>query len=122
LPLDVTPPEISFDLDATELFPPNHKMVTVATGIGATDDFDPIPTVSVSVTSNEPPNEIGDGNTAPDWEITDNGDGTFDVAVRSENAGVGDGRTYTIVVTATDFVGNSATETGTVSVPHDQRE
>ena len=121
LPLDVTPPEISFDLDATELWPPNHKMVTVATGIGATDDFDPIPIVSVSVTSNEPLNGTGDGDTAPDWEITDNGDGTFDVAVRSENAGVGDGRTYTIVVTATDFVGNSATETGTVSVPHDRR-
>ena len=96
-------------------------MVTVATGIGATDDFDPIPTVTVSVTSNEPLNGTGDGDTAPDWEITDNGDGTFDVAVRAERAGDGDGRTYTITVTATDAFGNSATETGAVSVPHDRR-
>ena len=119
---DNIPPEISFELDATELWPSNHKMVTVATGISATDNLDPNPTVTVSVISDEDEDGTGDGDTSPDWVITDNGDGTFDVAVRAEAAGNGDGRVYTITVTATDATGNTATEVGTVSVPHDKRK
>jgi hypothetical protein len=122
LPCDVTPPTIAMVVDPDMLWPPNHKMHLVAAGVSATDDIDPAPTLTVEVTSNEPVNGTGDGDSEPDWEVVDNGDGTFDVLVRAERAGGGEGRVYTITATATDFAGNTATATGTVTVPHDKRK
>ena len=78
----------------------------------------PPPSVAVSVSSDEPVNGTGDGDTAPDWSVTDNGDGTFDVELRAERAGKGDGRTYTITATATDLTGGSASSSVEVNVPH----
>jgi len=90
-------------------------MVKLATSISATDICDPSPTVSIAVTSNEPENGLGDGDTAPDWEVVNN-----EVSVRAERSGKGTGRIYTITVTATDASGNTATSTGTVTVGHDK--
>ncbi|NQU41894.1 PKD domain-containing protein [bacterium] len=117
---DTTDPTLFFAMDVTEIWPPNHKMVTVASGIGAWDACDDAPGIDILVTSNEPLNDIGDGNTDADWAVIDNGDGTFDVQVRAERQGTGTGRIYTITVTATDGSNNSTTATGQVSVPHDQ--
>ena len=112
---DTTPPTISLTVSPTSLWPPNHKMVKLATSISATDICDPSPTVSIAVTSNEPENGLGDGDTAPDWEVVNN-----EVSVRAERSGKGTGRIYTITVTATDASGNTATSTGTVTVGHDK--
>ena len=119
--LDTTPPALSFALDVTEIWPPNHSMVTVATGISATDDQDPSPTIEIEVESNEPADGTGDGDISPDWAVINNGDGTFDVQVRAERSGKGDGRVYTITVTATDDSENEASVSHTVAVPHDKR-
>lgn len=116
--VDNTPPTIAFELSTTELWPPNHMMQTVAVGISASDDVDPSPTVEVAVVSDELADGTGDGDTSPDWLVIDNGDGTFDVQLRAERAGNGDGRVYTITVTATDAAGNSASASGDVTVPH----
>lgn len=118
--VDTTPPEITMSVSPTTLWPPNGGMVQVASGISASDLCDHAPSLTVSVTSDEPENGEGDGNTSPDWEVTQNADGTFDVWVRAERAGGGDGRTYTITATATDASGNSATQSATVDVPHDR--
>jgi len=120
---DTTAPAISFALSVTEIWPPNHKMVTVATGITVTDACDSgvaLGAGSFSVTSNEPINATGDGNTDPDWLVVDNGDGTWSLQVRAERDGAGTGRIYTISVTATDGSGNTSTATGQVKVPHSQ--
>jgi hypothetical protein len=42
------------------------------------------------------------------------------VDVRSERAGTGNGRIYTITVQATDASGNAATQAVTVTVPKNQ--
>lgn len=118
---DVAAPTISLAVSPSTLWPPNHAMVKVASGIAATDDCDNAPTVVVTVSSNEPTNGQGDGNTSADWQVVNNGDGTFDVLVRAERSGKGSGRIYTISVTATDNFGNSSTASGTVTVPHDKR-
>ena len=112
---DTTPPTISLTVSPTSLWPPNHKMVKVATGISATDVCDPSPALSIDVTSNEPVNGLGDGDTSPDWEVVNN-----EVSVRAERSGKGTGRIYTITVTATDASGNTATSTKTVTVAHDK--
>ena len=51
------------------------------------------------------------------------GTGTDDraVSLRADRAGAGSGRTYTLTYRATDASGNSAADSATVSVPHDQR-
>jgi len=118
--IDITPPKITVDLSRNCLWPPNHKMVEVCADIVATDNCDPNPVVKlVSITSSEPDNAIGDGNTVGDIQDADLGtrDTCFDL--RSERAGVGDGRTYTIVYSAEDFSHNIAYNTTTVCVPHD---
>jgi hypothetical protein len=74
----------------------------------------------VSITSNEPDNGTGDGDTTGDIQGASVGtaDGTF--ALRAERSGSGGGRVYTIVYRATDASGNAGTATGYVRVPHDK--
>jgi hypothetical protein len=83
---DTTPPSIT-GLTATpsELWPPNHKMVPVTLGVTASDRCDPAAPVCriTAITSNEPVNDLGDGNTAPDWQIT----GPREALLRSERSG-----------------------------------
>jgi hypothetical protein len=55
-----------------------------------------------------------DGNTATDWEIVD----THHVRLQAEHSGQGNGRIYTITITATDSQGNASSQTVTVHVPH----
>jgi hypothetical protein len=118
--IDITPPTITVDLSRNCLWPPNHKLVEVCADIVATDNCDPNPVVKlVSITSDEPDNDKGDGNTVGDIQDADLGtrDTCFDL--RSERAGIGDGRKYTIVYSAEDFSHNIAYNTTAVCVPHD---
>ena len=118
---DVSAPSIGLNVSPATIWPPNHAMVKVASGVMATDDCDAAPTVTIAVTSNEPINGPGDGNTDADWQVVSNPAGGFDVYVRAERSGKGSGRVYTISVTATDAFGNSSTASGTVTVPHSQK-
>lgn len=111
--VDTTAPSIVGEAtDKTVLGPPNHQMVDVLISYEATDAVSAVSS-SLSVTSNEAVNDTGDGNTAPDWEVLD----AHHVRLRAERSGVGDGRVYTITITATDAAGNSSTRSLTVRVP-----
>jgi len=96
------------------LWPPNHKMVNETINYTATDNCPNLQCV-LSVTSNEPLNNTGDGDTSPDWVVID----STHVSLRAERAGTGVGRIYTITVTCTDASGNVTSKTTTVTVPHD---
>jgi hypothetical protein len=96
------------------LWPPNHKMATITPSVAVTD-ANPGTTVKlVSVTSSEPDNGLGDGDTANDIVI--NADGTM--LLRAERSGAGSGRVYTITYQATDIAGNTSVASATVTVPH----
>jgi 6-phosphogluconolactonase (cycloisomerase 2 family) len=97
------------------LWPPNHKMVEVTVNYSVTN---PCPATCVlTVSSNEPINGIGDGNTSPDWEVVD----AHHVFLRAERSGNGPGRIYTITITCTNDTNRlSSTERVNVIVPHDQ--
>jgi hypothetical protein len=118
--VDTTPPSISsVTISPNILWPPNHKMVPVAVGVTVTDACDAGVSNScriVSVTSNEPINGPGDGNTTPDYQIT----GRLTLNLRAERSGSGSGRIYTVGVACTDASGNSSTEAVAVKVPHDK--
>lgn len=115
---DTTPPEIDCSVSPDTLWPPNHKSVDVTATVNVTDDTDPNPVVVlVSVTSNEPDDGIGDGDTANDIVIVDD----TTVSLRAERAAGGTGRVYTLTYEATDASGNTATSTCSIVVPHDRR-
>lgn len=115
--LDQEPPVINnLAANPNVLWPPSHHMVTVAVTAESSDNCDAAPTCRiVEVTSNEPENGLGDGDTAPDWETT----GNLTVNLRAERSGTGSGRIYTIAVECTDQAGNSAQASATVTIPHD---
>jgi hypothetical protein len=118
-PPDTTPPVItSATPSAASLWPPNHKMTPITIAVQATDAGNSAPVCSIaSVSSNEPENGLGDGDIAPDWNVT----GPLRVELRAERSGTGTGRLYTIAVTCTDQAGNiSAPATVTVTVPRNR--
>ncbi len=117
--VDTTPPVIgSAAADPSVLWPPNHRMRAVAVEVANTDLCEAAPADCriTDVASNEPVDGPGDGDTAPDWEIT--GDLTIDL--RAERAGGGDGRIYTLELACEDASGNTSTTTTAVTVPHDR--
>jgi len=94
------------------LWPPNHKMQAVTVSYDVTDNCGPS-VCALSVSSDEPVNGTGDGDTTPDWEIVDE----HHVRLRAERAGMLDGRVYSIGITCTDSAGDASTETVAVTVP-----
>jgi predicted extracellular nuclease len=113
---DEIPPTFdTLSLSNSVLWPANHKYVDVAATVVVGDNFDPSPSVSlVSVTSNEPDNGKGDGNTVNDIVIVDD----VNFLLRAERAGGGSGRIYTVTYEATDACGNTATASVIATVPH----
>ncbi len=118
--VDPIPPQISVALDPDELWPPNHRLVDVTAVVDASDNCGPVTVELVSVTSSEPDNGEGDGDTVDDIQGADLGTADFDLLLRAERSGQGDGRTYTATYVATDTSGNQTAAEGTAFVPHDQ--
>ncbi|MFH1725512.1 MAG: thrombospondin type 3 repeat-containing protein [Elusimicrobiota bacterium] len=114
---DTTAPTIeSVTADPVELWPPNHKMWEVALAVAASDFCaEAVKCWIGSVTSDEPVDGLGDGDTAPDWEIT----GDLTASLRAERSGRGDGRVYTLYVTCSDGTNESSAQTA-LAVPHNQ--
>jgi len=116
---DAEPPVVTCEVQQSTLWPPNHKMADVGLSFTAEDAYDPGPlAMAIAVLSDEhpalEPGAGGDGH-CPDASIGDDSS----VSLRKERSGEGDGRVYTIVVSAMDAVGNVGTCEVTVDVPHD---
>ena len=102
LPTCTAPVISSASTDLSSLWPPNHKFVNVTVSYRAESNCQG--TCSLAVTSNEPVNGTGDGDTAPDWVFVD----ANHVQLRAERAGTGTGRVYTITITCTNSAGQSS--------------
>ena len=122
---DTTPPVFTA-APVQELWPPNHKYVTVTLAdcgsvVDACDgavDLDGGAATIAYVTSDEPEdaNGNGDGRTRDDMVIADG----HTVELRAEREGTGNGRVYTIHFVVSDDAGNEAAAACRVDVPHDQ--
>ncbi len=109
--------------DAT-MWPPNHKYVTfnvadLVTSVSdnCDEDLGFGSVVITGVSSDEPDNGGGDGNTINDIVIAND---CKSVQLRSERQSAGNGRVYTITFKVTDESGNVSTVTAKVTVPHSQ--
>lgn len=111
---DTTAPAITAVTPSTGVLArPNHQMELLTIAVAATDAVTSAPACSVTdVSSNESQNGTGDGNSSEDWSIT----GPLTLELRSERAGNGTGRIYTVAVRCSDEVGNASSATTTVSV------
>jgi predicted extracellular nuclease len=109
---DSIAPAISgFRVSPDRFWPPSHQLFDVAASYTATDASGTV-ACALSVTSNEPQDSTGDGNTAVDWIIVS----PTLVRLRAEQAGTGTGRVYTVTVTCSDPSGNAATQSATVRI------
>ena len=114
-PACMSPVIANLSASPNTLWPPNHKMRDVVVNYTTSSNCPGPIRCSLSVTSNEPVNGTGDGNTSPDWIVIDD----HRVQLRAERSGGGDGRIYTITVTCTDPFGNVGTNSTRVIVSHD---
>ena len=56
------------------------------------------------------------------YQVNQAGGGLIRLNLRSERAGQGDGRVYTVTITVTDAAGNGSTCEVEIQVPHDQQK
>ena len=114
--VDTTPPEFTFSVIPTMLWPPNKKMVIITPSWIVSDNCDATPDVSlVSVSMNESETRSNVHN-GDDIQIGE--DGT--IYVRAKRNRKGD-RIYTITYQAVDDSGNAAVRSATVTVPRKRR-
>ncbi len=108
--VDTTPPTLAVAPSPATLWPPNGKLVSIAPNAIVHDNCDTAPTVTALRASSSTA-------TPADIAVT-----PTSVSLRAFRAGTETaGRTYAIDYVATDDAGNSATASGTVTVPHSQR-
>ncbi len=115
----VPPPAVISGMPGSgcSLWPPNHKLVQVATVTAADAVGGVLPgSFTVTGTSNEPSNDPSD----PEIVITPDGLGGFIVQLQADRLGTGTGRIYTITTTASNTAGLATISTATCTVPHDQ--
>ncbi|MBN2128743.1 MAG: hypothetical protein JW741_04575 [Sedimentisphaerales bacterium] len=113
--LDTEAPTLAPDPSTTMLWPPNRQMRAVTIEANAADNSGGAVTLDVEVTSNEPDPD--------DWIIdsVDSETGVIELQLRAERSTSGDGRVYTVTITATDEASNSSTAAVEICVPHDNR-
>ncbi|HYH98798.1 PKD domain-containing protein [Hyalangium sp.] len=123
--VDTLPPVVSV-AGASDLWPPNHKYRNLSLedcGISIQDvcegslDLATAQAAISCVSSDEPINGLGDGNTMPDIIFVD----STTVMLRSERGGPRDGRVYKLYFTVKDAAGNTTSSHCVAGVPHDQR-
>lgn len=118
---DTTPPTLTLVPSPANLWPPNHKLRPVNVVVIATDACDPEPAVVLSsISSSEPDNGLGDGDSSGDIQGADLETDDRSFQLRAERSGTGTGRTYSAIYTVMDASGNSTDGLATVVVPHDQ--
>lgn len=117
--VDTTAPTITAASPTSSLWPPNHKMRSVHVDVAASDVCSSVTWILESATSDEADDGQGDGRTSGDVADAQVGSQDTDFALRSERAGPGDGRVYTLVYRATDGAGNVARAAVNVTAPHD---
>ena len=119
--IDQTPPEITVTATPDILWPPNHEMIEINLTVEVSDNCDEYPNIVLtSVISNEPDNGKHDGNTINDIQNADVGTEDYNILLRAERSGKGDGRIYTITYTVIDASGNDSMASATVTAPHNK--
>ena len=123
-PSDTQAPVITLKRPGEVLWPPNHKYETVdlthiiASVSDDVSDLSVADVVIARVSSDEPENGAGDGNTTEDIVL----ESCQSVKLRAERSGRGDGRVYTVHLAVRDAAGNVGTAVYQVEVPKGRKD
>ncbi len=119
--VDTQAPTLQPTASLTILWPPDHRMVAVTIQAHAADNSGQV-TLSASVSSSEPPEVDGSGNTVGDFTtpVINQATGVITLQLRAERSGQGDGRVYTVTITATDNSANASRAIVQIVAPHDR--
>ena len=122
--IDTGDPTLAPVADRTIIWPPNHEMINITIEANASDNSGLPVTLTAEIISNEPINGLGDGDMTPDWTnpAIDQEMGIINLQFRAERSGSGNGRVYTITITAIDQSDNSSIADVEIIVPHDKRK
>jgi len=122
--VDDLPPEVRVSIASACLWPPNHRLAYYEVGEGISASAysrcwgDVAATATITdVRSSEPALVNGSGHTVPDVFFAAGGGA---LCVRSERAGPGAGREYTVTVGVVTPSGTPGSGTAVISVPHDR--
>jgi hypothetical protein len=96
------------------LWPPDNKFDPANIGYDVTDNCDPAPVCSLSVTVSDSGGGINDASGS--FTVVN----SREVELRASRNGGGDGRTYSVEITCQDKLPLSSNATVTVTVPHDR--
>jgi hypothetical protein len=118
--VDTGAPTLSPRVSRSILWPANHWMVPIRIATRARDNSGEPVALSVMVTSSEAQSGLWRRDRAPDWTtpVINPRTGVICLKLRAERSGCGQGRVYTIYITATDVAGNSSQSLVDVFVPH----
>jgi hypothetical protein len=111
-----TPPATTCAANPTTLWPPNGKSVPVSVTGTISAGTQTLTTSAYAVVDSY-------GQDQPNGSVTLNSDGSYSFQIPLTSARNGTdqaGRTYTIIVTGTDKIGNVGSCSAVVTVPHDQ--
>lgn len=106
---DTTAPRIEGFASPAALWPPNGKMVAVTIQANVLDTCDTLASAQIVAVESDDPSAKSN-----DWIIT----GPLTLKLRARRPGTGSGRTYRVLVEASDFSGNTSRTTVSILVPH----
>ena len=111
---DTTPNSAVVQLSPDVLVAPKHQLVDVVSTVTVSDacDAGPIVPILTSVTSREPHNGMGDGDTRGDIRGIAPGTPDTSFQLRAERSGTGNGRIYTVRYAWSDRRGTPRTPWG----------
>lgn len=120
--IDTTPPSLAATPAPLELWPPNHRMVDVATDVVASDLCGAVAVELVSVIPDEPDDAPGEGDGDTTGDVAETSPGTDDRAfrLRAERDREGDGRVYAVGYRGVDASLNETLADAIVAVPLDR--
>lgn len=119
--IDRTPPTMVCSVTPKEIWPPNHKLVTVTASVEVKDATSGAAGFKLlSVTSNEPDSGTEKEDVAQDIQGFSYGTPDISGQLRAERSPKGNGRIYTLTYQGVDVAGNTATCAVTVTVPKSQ--
>lgn len=119
--VDTISPTLAPTTDTYILWPPNNKMREVVIKANAHDNSGVQVSLSVLVTSSQPPKKGKNGEIPPDVQIEriDQGSGTILLLLRAARSGKEGDRFYNVTISATDASGNESQAELRIKVPHD---
>jgi glycerophosphoryl diester phosphodiesterase len=117
--IDKSEPTLNVSFNPSAITSRNHELIPILALVEANDSLSGVTSFELlSITSNQPENGKGDGNTDQDIQGTEWGTPDTEFLLRAERSGTGD-RVYTITYKATDHAGNSFTSSKDIIVKHD---